>query len=167
MILLTLMLAVVMVVSCSDEAVEDAQDNAPVVNKSTFPTTSMTIAGQKFVVELAITRSAREFGLMYRDSLASDRGMLFVFSRPIVRNFHMNNCLIDIDILFISETGTIEAIYTMKAPKAGQASRRYSSRKKVKYALELKAGVIKQLGLKVGETIDISKQIMKIIPESD
>tara|TARA_E500000331_G_C17148432_1_gene666066 strand:- start:467 stop:889 length:423 start_codon:yes stop_codon:yes gene_type:complete len=64
-------------------------------------------------VEVADTEELRQKGLMYRDSLSHDSGMLFVFEDVGPRGFWMKNTRIPLSIAFISETGEILNIEDM------------------------------------------------------
>jgi uncharacterized membrane protein (UPF0127 family) len=63
-----------------------------------------------FKVEIADTNGTRERGLMYRKSLAGDRGMLFDFKTPQSVAFWMKNTLIPLDMVFIGQDGRIVSI---------------------------------------------------------
>ena len=61
---------------------------------------------------LEVPQNDAEFrlGLMFRESLEKDRGMLFIFESNDYWTFHMKNTFIPLDIAFIKEDGTIESI---------------------------------------------------------
>lgn len=64
----------------------------------------------KFLVEVVDTPTSRAQGLMYRKSLAPDRGMLFDFKRPQPVSFWMRNTLIPLDLIFIRQDGRVLSI---------------------------------------------------------
>ena len=74
-----------------------------------------------FTVEVAATPDEQERGLMFRRSLAADRGMIFPYDPPQDVGFWMKNTLIPLDIIFIRADGTIARIATRRAarPDAG------------------------------------------------
>jgi hypothetical protein len=71
-----------------------------------------------FAVELAETDAKRERGLMFRESLAPDRGMLFDFQTPRVVAFWMKNTLIPLDIIYIAQDGRVISIARNATPKS-------------------------------------------------
>ena len=58
------------------------------------------LGGQKFQVELALTQEEQAMGLMFRESMPDDHGMLFVFGGEARRSFWMKNTRIPLDILY-------------------------------------------------------------------
>jgi uncharacterized protein len=75
--------------------------------------TTIEISGTSFVVEVASTPSSRQQGLMYRDSLEEDHGMLFVYPDTALRTFWMANTKIPLSIAFVTEAGSIVNIDEM------------------------------------------------------
>ena len=61
----------------------------------------------KFTVELAVTKAEQARGLMFRKSLAPDRGMLFPYKPPQRAAFWMKNTLIPLDIIYIAPDGRV------------------------------------------------------------
>lgn len=70
----------------------------------------------RFTVELAITRAEQERGLMFRKSLAPDRGMLFPYKPPQRAAFWMKNTLIPLDIIYIAPDGRVLSIARNAVP---------------------------------------------------
>jgi len=132
-----------------------------------LPTATLTLAGRPFTVELAFTREARQQGLMFRQQLAPEAGMLFIFDQPGELSFWMKNTLIDLDILFLEADGTIARISTMTAPRPAEPLRNYGSGSPVLYALEASAGTAARLGLAAGQKIDLPRQVRTIIADPD
>jgi uncharacterized protein len=116
-------------------------------------TTTITVGGVPLVVEVADDVMERSQGLMYRESLPHDRGMLFVFPDEAVRAFWMKNTRIPLSIAFADAEGVIIAIMDM-FPDDGRA--RYRSGAPAKYALEVNRGWFAERGITVGSTIDIN-----------
>ena len=76
---------------------------------------TVVIKGHAFHLEPAIDDASRTMGLMHRESIPEDGGMLFVFPDAQRRGFWMGNCLIDIDIIYLDSRGRITALHRMKA----------------------------------------------------
>jgi uncharacterized membrane protein (UPF0127 family) len=72
----------------------------------------------RFTVEVAKTEEEQEQGLMYRQSLAPDRGMLFPFSPPRPASFWMKNTFIPLDMIFVRADGTIARIADNTVPQS-------------------------------------------------
>ena len=155
--------------SCKKDSEQtDAPPSSPLLQTvERLPTETITLAGQPFTIELAFRRTTRARGLMFREQLAPDAGMLFIFERSARRSFYMRNCLIDLDLVYITADATIASITTMTVPVPGRSLKHYRSDGPVKYALELPAGTAQKLGLKPGQKIDLSQRIRGIIPDPD
>jgi len=132
---------------------------------SLLPTEKLSIGTEEFTVELAFQRHSRKQGLMYRKHLAKNAGMIFIFKQSRQQSFYMKNCLIDLDIIFIKQDGSIDSVATMKAPIDNKPLKYYNSLSPVKYVLELPAGSAKRLKLKQNQKIKIPKKIKNIIPD--
>lgn len=100
-----------------------------------------------FRVELATTPSERARGLMYREHLNADDGMLFLFDRMQQQSFWMKNTLIPLDMIFIDERGAIVGIVENAEPLSTTSR---SVRAPSKYVLELNGGTCRKLGIQVG-----------------
>jgi uncharacterized membrane protein (UPF0127 family) len=118
---------------------------------SPLRTTQMTIGGKSLTLEIADTDATREHGLMKRDSMPADHGMIFVFDQDAQRSFWMKNTRIPLDIIFIESSGKVVSTASMKPYDwTGVPSHRPA-----KYAIELNVGVVDQLGVKAGDHLDI------------
>ena len=114
-------------------------------------TVNMQIGSKKFEIEVAHTDKQREIGLMFRDSMPANHGMLFVFDDAQVRAFWMKNTRIPLDIIYIGPDKRVVSIKQMEAFDL----RPTSSEKPAQYALELNQGAAKDAGVSVGDLIDI------------
>lgn len=124
----------------------------------------LTLAGRQFRLELALTDAKIARGLMFRDKLADDEGMLFVFRDMAVRHFWMKNCLIPIDVIFIDGQGWITAIHTMPPPSPDVPDEelpRYSSVLPARFAIEIAGGTAQKLGLAAGQKLDLPLDHLK------
>lgn len=123
------------------------------------------ISGRIFRLETAITSDELARGLMQRDHLDADAGMIFIYPREQLLSFWMANCLIDLDILYLDSRGRIVSMYTMNAEplrdnnesEARYEARleRYPSGRLAQYAVELQAGMIKTMKLKLGDRVHV------------
>lgn len=114
--------------------------------------TTLTIKEKHLMVEVADTPRERRFGLMFRQNMGENCGMLFVFQSKGVRTFTMRNTLIPLDIAFISGAGEIKEIFTMQP-----GVERYPSKVESLYALEMNAGWFADNSLEVGSVLSVIK----------
>lgn len=103
-----------------------------------------------FEVELAQNEQETALGLMYRKSMAQNRGMLFIFPQEEMRYFWMKNTYIPLDIIYINAEHKIVSI-SKNAQPLSEISQ--PSEAPARYVLEVNAGVCDQLGIKEGDTI--------------
>jgi uncharacterized membrane protein (UPF0127 family) len=116
------------------------------------PLTIQTAAGpQHFQVEVARNDADRAQGLMYRRSLAPDRGMLFDFARLEPVSMWMKNTYISLDMLFIRPDGTIARVAENTEPLS---TRVIESGEPILGVLEVAAGTARRLGIKRGDRVD-------------
>lgn len=109
---------------------------------------SLYINDSVFQVELAASPEERREGLMHRQSLAADHGMLFIFEKSEKIAFWMRNTYIDLSIAYIAADGTIIDILDMKALDETAVE----SSEPVKYALEVNRGALE--GVYPGDKVD-------------
>ncbi len=105
-----------------------------------------------FTVELARTPEEREQGLMFRQSLGADAGMLFVFDESAIRSFWMKNTTIPLSIAYIDATGRILEIHDMEPLSLEPVRSRYPAR----YALEVNRGRFVEVGIAPGSVVDLT-----------
>lgn len=124
-----------------------------------FTKSEMKVGKKPIKVELAVTPPQHEHGLMFREKLDKDTGMLFVFDDESTLNFWMKNTIIDLSIAYIDKNYTIIDIQEMKATKVGDKSDIpvYPSAKPAKYALEMEKGWFKKNKIKVGDKVTAPK----------
>lgn len=104
-------------------------------------------------VETADTLESQEKGLMGRESLDENRGMLFVYERDAKKSFWMKNTTIPLSIAYIAADGTIREIYDMEPLSTRTVDSRYS----VRYALEVNQGAFDRHGIKAGDKVEFIK----------
>ena len=105
---------------------------------------------RKFDVELALTPEQHQRGLMFRQKLGAQEGMLFDFVTSEPRAFWMANTLIPLDMLFIHADGTIARIHANAEPLS---TRNIESGVPVRAVLEINGGAARLLGIKPGDTV--------------
>lgn len=104
----------------------------------------------EFTVELAISDEARQRGLMHREALDPDAGMLFDFQREQIVSIWMENTLIPLDILYIRADGRIAKIIAHAQP---MSRRQLLSDFPVLSVLEINAGRSAELGIAPGDIV--------------
>ncbi|MBW8909459.1 DUF192 domain-containing protein [Mesorhizobium sp. RCC_202] len=104
---------------------------------------------RSFSIEIADTAAEREAGLMFRQTMADDHGMLFVFENAEEVDFWMKNTPMALDLVFVGQDGRIKAI------KRGEPESEaiISPGQPVRFVLELKAGTAAKDGIKEGDVL--------------
>ena len=100
-------------------------------------------------LEIPSTPEAFSAGLMFRESLGKDSGMLFIFKEAGEKSFHMTNTTIPLDIAFINEDGIIESIKELKPLDETHVF----SDAKVLYAIEVNRGWFTENNVQVGDKV--------------
>jgi uncharacterized membrane protein (UPF0127 family) len=118
---------------------------------------TVSIKGKPFQLEVAVTEDQHARGLMFRESMPADHGMLFVFDTPGLYSFWMHNTLIPLDILFLDPSGKIVDIHTRK-PKDETGM---PPRAPAQFVIELNADTAKNLNLNIGDTIPLPNKYLK------
>lgn len=124
--------------------------------KSQLPTTTVLIPPEtKIEAELAYTDETRATGLMNRESLPEESGMLFLFSEMDLHTFWMKNTLIALDLIWLNERK--EVVYMVTAPPCeSDPCASYSPLQKAKYVLEVNAGFAKKHHVALGTRLEFS-----------
>lgn len=121
--------------------------HAQQINK--FPVISLTAGVHLIQAEVAATDAERQQGLMFREKMAINEGMLFVFSAPASVCMWMQNTLLPLSVAFLDGTGRIVNIEDMKP----QTTDSHCAKKPVRYALEMNQGWFRQKNIKPGNII--------------
>lgn len=149
-----ILLALAIAAGCGGEGGADRPADRPGGDTAaapvTVPLTRIRVGGETVRVEIADEPEERQRGLMYRDSLPEDTGMLFVYPRERILSFWMRNTRIPLDIAYVDQRGNIVDVQTM----APQSDRLYESAAPAMYALELEAGWFEEHGVGVGDRIE-------------
>jgi uncharacterized protein len=125
-------------------------DGKPV---SSLPVTQMRIGSETFSLEIATSLHDQSVGLMHRDHLDSDHGMLFIFGDEQERYFYNEDVHFPLDVVFLDSAGKIVSIKRLEAYNA----RTVPSDARAEYVIELNAGTASGLKLKVGDTLTLPK----------
>jgi uncharacterized membrane protein (UPF0127 family) len=136
---------------------------------------TVKIAGERFKLEISADVETRTRGLQGRTEIPADGGMLFAFPRPLQQSFWMEDCLVDIDIIFLDGQGRVTATHTMKVEPARRAEetqlayqrrlRGYTSVYPAQFAIELKAGTIERLGIGIDGKIELDLPRLKAMAQ--
>jgi uncharacterized protein len=110
--------------------------------------------GGSVTAELAVTESERARGLMGRETLRPDQGMLFVFGEEAVHSFWMKDTLIPLDMLWLDKDRRIIHIEKDVPPCRADPCPSYGPQKPAAFVLELKGGMAAVLGLKTHDKLD-------------
>jgi len=115
------------------------------------------IGGERFIVEIADTQDKQALGLMYRDEMPADHGMLFVFPNEAPRSFWMKNCRISLDIMYFDKDLNMVSASLDTPPCRTNRCPSYPSIAAAMYVLELNAGAAEKLGVGPGSkmTLDL------------
>ncbi len=108
-------------------------------------------------VEVVNTPKERAQGLMFRKQLGQNEGMLFVFKGEQKTYFWMKNMFIPLDIIWINHDKKIVGVKEHVQPCVQKECNVVVPPEKAKYVLEINAGRVKELGLKVGDSLDFFK----------
>jgi uncharacterized membrane protein (UPF0127 family) len=137
------------------------------------------IGGERLHLEIAADERTRMKGLSGRTHIERDGGMLFVFPAPGQLSFVMRDCLVDIDILFLDGAGRVVSMHEMKAeaPRGpGEGSpgdlanaaydrrlRKYPSRFRAQFAIEIRGGRLRELGVQEGDLVRMDVGALKAL----
>ncbi len=124
-----------------------------------------TFFGEEFDCELCLDQTSRNTGMGARTEFPDGTAMIFVHPNPTLLNYWMKDCLIDMDMVMVDDTGIISALHegVREKLRTKQESlreyedrlRRYSSYRRAKYVIEFPAGTIARLKPKQGQRIAI------------
>ncbi len=116
---------------------------------------SVEIGGKRFSVEIADTSQKQALGLMYRDEMPVDHGMLFVFTNEAPRSFWMKNTRIPLDIMYFDQDLKMVSASLNTKPCRVSRCPSYPSIAPAMYVLELNAGTALELGVGPGASMTI------------
>ncbi|MFH6602113.1 DUF192 domain-containing protein [Maribacter algicola] len=108
----------------------------------------------KLDIEFAQSEYETQTGLMYRQSMLDDQGMLFVFPDEAMHSFYMKNTEFPLDIIFIDSNLKIASFQENAQPLSEKG---LSSKVPVQYVLEVNAGLVEKWSLSEGDIIEFTK----------
>jgi uncharacterized membrane protein (UPF0127 family) len=112
------------------------------------------VRGKCFDVEVVSTPQDRNRGLMFRENLAKDEGMLFVFGVEGDYHFWMKNTLIPLDIIWIDQDHEIVYISRNTQPCKADPCPYVDPGMNAKYVLEINGGVSDEFGFELGDVVE-------------
>ena len=113
----------------------------------------VVLGGERFKVEIADTQQKQALGLMFRDSMPADEGMIFLFPNEAPRSFWMKNTRIPLDIMYFDKDLKMVSISANTPPCRVSRCPSYPSSKPAMYVLELNAGTASELGVGPGDSL--------------
>lgn len=134
-----------------------ALDAPPASGQRMRPTATVTFAGGAAVqAEIVDTPEAVERGLMFRDSLGPNEGMLFVFEKTGFYPFWMKNTHIPLDIIWIDERWRIVSIAASVPPCRADPCPTYPPAGNARYVVEVVAGFTRTHGVAEGDRVTVT-----------
>ncbi|MDR3672645.1 MAG: DUF192 domain-containing protein [Holophaga sp.] len=112
--------------------------------------------GHRFMAEVARTPEEQGRGLMYRQSLAKDRCMIFLYDEDGNHRIWMKNCLIALDVVWIKADGTVVETSEQTppcSPLRGEDCPVYGGTVPARHFIEFPAGTLKRIGLRRGDRL--------------
>ncbi len=135
------------------ETEPDSNSSSTETRGQVLPITAQAeIAGELFELEVARTPEQQALGLMFRDELADNRGMLFPFANPRPTRFWMQNVSISLDMIFLRD-GQVMAIADNVPPCTTPSCPTYGPDTLIDQVIELRGGRAEELGLQPGDRI--------------
>lgn len=113
------------------------------------------LKNKRFMVELAETQEKQALGLMFRESMPDDHGMLFLFPVESMRSFWMKNTKIPLDIFYFDEDLRLVSVSENTPPCRSLRCPSYPSTGPAKYVLELNAGKAAELAVQPGDQMEL------------
>lgn len=156
LILISVLLIAMGASSCKDDkkSIKPTEVNFTKEGELTIHKTSTDSTRVVIDIEIADTEYETQTGLMYRNSMENNQGMLFVFDDVSERSFYMKNTKIPLDLIFIDGNKTIVS-FQKNAKPFDESS--LPSNSPAKYVLEVNAGLVDTWKLSVGDSISYTK----------
>ena len=116
----------------------------------TLPSVTLSVAGKAVTAEVADDAEERSMGLMFRDRLAPNAGMLFVMPKPERASFWMKNTTLPLSIAYINASGVILEIHDLQPLDEKPVPSAFPN---IGYALEMEQGWFSENGILAGDRI--------------
>lgn len=142
---------------CNDDPGSEVIETEPVEFTKEGKLYLITISGdtiQKLDIEIADTNYERETGLMYRESMANEEGMLFIYPEAGPRSFYMKNTYIPLDIIFFGNDSTAVSFQENAKPMDETP---LPSEAAAQFVLEINAGLVQEWNIKKGDKVDFQR----------
>ena len=121
----------------------------PMTVQDYFP---IKIGARTVKMQVAALPAEQQQGLMFRKTMGSDEGMIFIFTSPQQMGFWMRNTTLPLDIGYIDPTGELKEIYPMYPLDERSVNSRSHS---IQFCLEMNQGWFKANGVKPGDKLDL------------
>lgn len=135
---------------CAAEEQTASKSVEPVSFETRFP---IRLEGTVVRVQVALRMDEQQRGLMFRESLEPDEGMLFVFSSPRQMSFYMRNTSVPLDIGYLDASGVLREVYPMFPYDERPV---LSVSNQIQMALEMRQGWFRDNGIKPGAKLDMA-----------
>ena len=119
------------------------------------------LKGKRFSVEVADDDAERARGLMFRDDMAADHGMLFIHDGEEPQSYWMKNTKIPLDIIYFDHARKLVSVAHAPPCSLGDQCPPFPSEGPALYVLELNAGTVEALGAKPGDELNFGPSIPK------
>ncbi len=123
-----------------------------IAEKSIDTLFDMNISGVPFKAQVAVSDTEKMRGLMFRESLPENCGMIFVYQTPMRASFWMKNTLIPLDIGFFDKNGTLTEIRKLYPQNLDSVT---SVRSDISYCIEMNAGWFEKNNIKSSAKLDM------------
>ncbi|SDU33663.1 DUF192 domain-containing protein [Halopseudomonas salegens] len=128
------------------------------------PEVSVVIAGKRFQLEYVADLQSRRQGLMGRESLPDDGGMLFDFPQGTQPQIWMRNMQISLDLLYVDNQGHVVDIFAAVPPCSAMPCPIYPASRPLRFVVELPAGSVAELGLESGMQLIMPEVLQRPVP---
>ncbi len=145
----TIAVFLILLAACADEETVVVAPVQPRDKDSYFP---IALGEARIEAQLAVTESEMKRGLMYRKSMAANRGMLFIYEQAAPLSFWMRNTFIPLDIGFFDANGVLREVRSMHPHDETSIRSRDDT---IQFALETNAGWFRQNSVKPGAKLDL------------